>query len=85
MRSALLDIIIIVAITLQSPPSLIPGIRSMWTPDTPVDVFINAVVNIALSPLCLCPPPVVGQVWHVLLLPPHVVVVAVVSTSSQGR
>ena len=85
MRSALLNIIITVAVTPQSPPSPIPGIRLMWTPDTPVDVFINAVVNIALSPLCLCPPPVVGQLWHVLLLPSHVVVVVVISTSSQGR
>jgi len=74
----------LVAVTPQSPPSPIPSIRQTRTPDTPVDVFIiNAVVDVALSPLC--PPPVAGQVWHVLLLPPHVVVVVVVSTSSQGR
>ena len=84
MRSALLDVIVVVAVTPQSPPSPIPGIRQTRTPDTPIDVFIiNAVVDVALSPLC--PLPVAGQVWHVLLLPPHVVVVVVVSTSSQGR
>ena len=56
----------------------------------PVGMFIiNAIVDIALSPLC--PPPVVGQVWHVLLLSPHVVVVVIVvaivviSTSSKGH
>jgi len=58
----------------QSPPSPIPGIRQMWTPDTPVDVFIiNAVVDVALSPLC--PPPVAGQVVVVFVL---VVVVVII-------
>ncbi len=84
MRSALFDVIVIVAVTPQSPPSPIPGIRQTRTPDTPVDVFIiSTVVDVVLSPLCQ--PPVGGQVWHVLLLPPLVVVVVVVSTSSQGR
>ena len=84
MQSALLDVIVVVAVTPQSPPSPIPGIHQTWTPDTSVDVFIiNAIIDVALSPLC--PPPVAGQVWHVLLLPPHVVVVVVISTSSQGR
>ena len=80
MQSALLDI----AIALQSPPSPIPGIRQTRTPDRPVDVFvISAVVDVTLSPLC--PLPVAGQVWHVLLLPPRIVIVVVVSNSSQGR
>ena len=84
MRSALLKIIVVVAVTPQSPPSPIPSICQMQTPDMPDDVFIiNAVVDIALS--SLCPPPVVGRVWHVLLLPPHVVIIVVVSTSSQGH
>ena len=83
MRSALLDVIVVVAVMPQSPPSPIPGIRQTRTPDTPANVFmINTVVDVTLSPLC--PPPVMGQVWHVLLLPPHVVVVVVLSTSSQG-
>ena len=68
MRSALLDVVVVVAVTPQSPPSPIPGICQTRTPDTTVDVFIiNAVVDVTLSPLC--PPPVAGQVWHVLLLP----------------
>ena len=61
MRSALLDVIVIVAITPQSPPSPIPKIHQTRTPDMPVDVFIiNAIVDAALSPLC--PPPVTAQV-----------------------
>ena len=61
MRSALLDVIVIVAVTPQSLPSPIPGIHQTRTSDTPIDVFIiNAVVDVALSPLC--PPPVAGQV-----------------------
>ena len=49
MQSALLDIIVIVAVTPQSPPSPILGIRQTRTPDTPVDVFIiNAAVDVAL-------------------------------------
>jgi len=84
MRSALLEIIVVVAVTPQSPPSPIPSICQMQTPDTPIDVFIiNAIVDIAL--FSLCPPPVAGQVWHVLLLSPHVVIIVVVSTSSQGH
>ena len=84
MRSAILNVIVVVAVMPESPPSPIPGIRQTRTLDTPVNVFIiNAIVDVALSPLC--PPPVMGQVWHVLLLPPHVVVVVVLSTSSQGR
>ena len=84
MRSTLLDVIVVVAVMPQSPPSPIPSIHQTLTPDTPIDVFIiNAIVDIALSPLC--PPPVAGQVWHILLLPPHVVIVVLVSTSSQGR
>jgi len=84
MQSALLDIVVVVAITPQSPPSPIPGIHQTETPDTPIDVFVvNAVVDLALFPLCL--PPVAGQVWHVLLLPLCVFVVVVLSTSSQGR
>ena len=83
MRFALLDVVVVVAVTPLSPPLPIPGIHQTWTLDTPANVFVvNAVVGIALSPLC--PPPVAGQVWHVLLLPPHIVVVVVVSTSSQG-
>ena len=69
-----------VAISPQSPPPPIPGIHQTRTLDTPVNVFI--VNTIALSPLC--PPPFTGQVWHVLLLPLRVVIVVVVSTSSQG-
>ena len=58
-QSALLDVIVVVTVTPQSPPSPIPGIRQTRTPDTPVDVFIiNAIVYVALSPLC--PPPVAG-------------------------
>ncbi len=84
MRSALLVVIVVVAVTPQSPPLPIPGIRQMRIPDTPVNVIIiNVVVDIALSPLC--PPPVAGQVWHVLLLPPHVVIVVIICMSSQGR
>jgi len=82
MRSALLNVIVVVANTPQSPPLPIPSIRQTRTPDTPVNVFlINAIVDVALSPLC--PPPVAGQVWHVLLLPPHVVIVVIISMSSQ--
>ena len=84
MRSTLLDVVVVVAVTPLFLPSPIPGIRQTRPPDTPVDVFIiNAVIDVALSPLC--PPPVVGQVWHLLLLPPHVVIVVVLSMSSQGR
>ncbi len=73
MRFALLDVIVVVAVTPQSPPSPIPAIRQTWTLDTPIDVFIiNAVIDFAHSRLC--PPLVAGQVWHALLLPPHVVI-----------
>ena len=76
--------IVIVAVTPQSPPLPIPGIRQTQTPDTPVNVFIiNAIIDVTLSPLC--PLLVTGQVWHILVLPPHVIVVVVISTSSQGR
>ena len=56
MRSALLDVIVVVAITLQSLPSPIPGIRQTRNSDTPVNVLIVvAVVDVALSLLCLPP------------------------------
>ena len=81
MRSALLDVVVVVTVAPRSPPSPITGIRQTRTPDTPVDVFdVTAVVDVALSPPC--PPPVAGQVRHVQLLPPRVVVV---STSSRER
>ena len=52
MRSTLLEVIVIVTVMLQSPPSPIPGIRQTWTLGMPIDVFIiNAVVDVALSPL----------------------------------
>jgi hypothetical protein len=51
MRSALLDVVVVVAVAPRSPPSPIPGIRQTRTPDTPVDVFVvTAVVDVALSP-----------------------------------
>ena len=81
MLSALLDVIVIVAVTPQSPPSPIPGIHQMRTPDTPVDVFIiNAVVDIALSPLC--PPSVMGQV--VIVFVPVVVVIIILPPCGGG-
>jgi len=84
MRSALLDVIVVVSVTPQSPLLPIPGIHQTWTPYTLDNKFIiNTIVDFTLSPLC--PPPVAGQVWHVLLLPPHVVIVVVVSVSSQER
>ena len=56
MRSALLDVIIVVTVAPRSPPSPIPGIRPMRTPDTPVDVLVvAAIVNVALSLLCPLP------------------------------
>jgi len=80
MRSALLNVIVVVAVTPQSPPSPIPGIRQTRTPKTPVDVFIiNAVVDVALSPLC--PPPVVGKVVVVFVL---VVVVIIILPPGGG-
>jgi len=76
MRPALLDVIVVVAVTLQSPLSPIPGICQTRTPDMPVNVFIiNAVVDIVLSPLC--PPPVTGQV--VIVFVPVVVIVIILS------
>jgi hypothetical protein len=51
MQSALLDVIVVVAVMPKSPSSPIPGIRQTRTLDTPVDMFIiNAVFNVALSP-----------------------------------
>ena len=51
MRSALLDVVVVVAVAPRSPPSPITGIRQTRTPDTPVDVFVvTAVVDVALSP-----------------------------------
>ena len=56
MRSALLNFIIVVTVTPQSPPSPIPSIRPMQTPDTPIDVLVvAAVVNVFLSLLCPLP------------------------------
>ena len=81
MRSALLDVIVVVAITPQSLPSPIPSIRQMWTPDMPVDVFIiNTVIDVALFPLC--PPPVAGQV--ILVFVPIVVVVIILPPCGGG-
>jgi len=82
MRSALLNVIVIVAVTPQSPPSPIPGIRQTQTPDTSIDMFImiNAVVDVALSPLC--PPPVTGQV--VVIFVPVVVVVIILPPRGGG-
>jgi len=59
MRSTLLDVPVVVVVTVapQSPPTPIPGIRLMRTPDTLIDVFVfAALVGVILSPLC--PPPV---------------------------
>jgi hypothetical protein len=53
MQSALLDVVVVVAVAVapRSPPSPITGIRQTRTPDTPVDVFVvTAVVDVALSP-----------------------------------
>jgi len=81
MRSALIDVIVVVTVMPQSPPSPIPGIRQMRTPDMPVGVFfINAVVDIALSPLC--PLPVAGQV--VVVFVPVVVVVIILPPRGGG-
>jgi len=81
MRSALLNVIVVVAITLQSLPSPIPGIRQTRNPDTPVNVFIiNAVVDVALSPLCL--PLVTGQIIFVFV--PIVVVVIILPPRGGG-
>jgi len=53
----------------------------MQTPDTPVDVFIvNAIVEVALSPLC--PPLVAGQV--VVVFVPVVVVVIILPPCGGG-
>ena len=50
MRSALLDVIIVVTVALRSPPSPIPGIRLMRTPDTPIDMLVvAAIIGVALS------------------------------------
>jgi hypothetical protein len=56
MQSALLDVVIVVTVAPRSPPSPIPSIGPMQTPDTPVDVLVvAAVVNVALSLLCPLP------------------------------
>ena len=82
MRSALLDVIVIVAVTPQSLPSPIPGIHQTRTPDTPVYVFIiNAAVDVALSPLC--PSSVAGQV--VVVFVPIVVVVIILQPRGGGH
>jgi len=50
MRSALLDVVIVVTVAPQSPPSPIPCIRPMRTPDTPVNMLVvAAIVNAPLS------------------------------------
>ena len=66
MQSALLDVIIVVTVTPLFPPSPIPGIRPMRTPDTPLDVLVvAAVVDVTLS--LLCPLPVVAGGMQPLL------------------
>ena len=62
----------------QYPPNVDPGHA--------VEVFVvGAVVDVALSPLCL--PPVTGQqirvgIRHVLLLPPHVIIIVSTATKT---
>jgi hypothetical protein len=52
MQSALLVVVTIVPVALQSQPSPIPIICPMRTPDMPIDVFVVAtVVDVALSSL----------------------------------
>ena len=56
MRSALLDVAIVVTVAPRSPPTPIPGIRPMGTLDVPVDVLVvAAIIDVALSLLCPLP------------------------------